>query len=121
MMDRVPGSQAAAPIPMTARAAMSEPVLGARAPKREPAANTATPASISRFLPNRSLRVPKASMKAGEGQRVGVDDPLQLRDAGVERGLHVGEGDGHDGGVEEGQEEDAADAREREPRAPPRE
>ena len=63
MMESVPGSHAAAPTPMIARAAMSDPVLGARAPNTEPPTNTTTPASITRLRPKRSPRVPKASMR----------------------------------------------------------
>src|SRR5262249_42924722 len=48
-----------------------------------------------------------------EREHVAVDDPLQRRDAGAQRGLHVGEGDAEDRVVEERQEKDGADRRQR--------
>ena len=61
-MDKVPGSDAAAPIPMTTRPAMSMSVVGATAAITEPAQKTATPASMTFLRPKRSPIVPKLSM-----------------------------------------------------------
>jgi len=61
-MDRVPGSLAAAPKPMTARPAMTRPMFGASAASTEPAQKMPTPISITRFRPNSSPTMPKASM-----------------------------------------------------------
>ena len=61
-IDRVPGSLAAAPRPMTARAAISTPVSGARAASTEPAQKMPTPASMTFLRPNSSATMPKASM-----------------------------------------------------------
>lgn len=63
-MESVPGSQAAAPIPMTPLDAISRAVLGASAPIREPTTKTDTPPSITFLRPIRSPRLPKASIKA---------------------------------------------------------
>ena len=50
----------------------------------------------------------------GEGEHVAVDDPLEARDAGPQRLLHVGERDADDRVVEERQEEDRAERGQRE-------
>ena len=89
MMESVPGSHAAAPTPMMPRAAMSDPVLGARAPKTEPAMNTTAPASMTFLRPMPVAQGAEGEHEAGEHQGVGVDDPLQLGDAGVQGGLQV--------------------------------
>ena len=47
----------------------------------------------------------EAQHEAGEGQGVPVHHPLQLTHRGVQLTLHVGQDDGDDGVVEEGQEE----------------
>jgi hypothetical protein len=61
-IDRVPGSQAAAPRPMTARAAISAPEFGARAASTDPAQKIPTPISMTFLRPNSSATMPKASM-----------------------------------------------------------
>ena len=61
-MDRVPGSLAAAPNPMTARPAMTRSMFGASADSTEPAQKMPTPISMTRFRPNSSPTMPKASM-----------------------------------------------------------
>ena len=62
-MDRVPGSLAAAPMPITARPAMSIAGLGASADSTEPAQNTPTPASMTFLRPSSSPIIPQASMR----------------------------------------------------------
>ena len=64
MSESVPGSEAAAPTPITSRPAMRTPELGASAATTEPAQKIATPASITFFRPNRSPSVPPVSMSA---------------------------------------------------------
>ena len=64
MSESVPGSDAAAPTPITTRPAMSMPVLGASAATTEPAQKIATPASITFLRPNRSPSVPPVSISA---------------------------------------------------------
>ena len=61
-IDKVPGSLAAAPRPITARAAISTPMFGASAPRTEPAQKMPTPVSITRLRPNSSATMPNASM-----------------------------------------------------------
>ena len=98
-------------MPMTTRPAMRMSVVGATAAITEPAQNTATPNRITFLRPSRSPMVPKLSIKAGKGQGVAVDHPLQLADRGVQVALHVGQHHRHDGVVEEGQEEDEQQGR----------
>src|SRR5579875_1197230 len=62
-IDRVPGSLAAAPMPITARPAMRTWTLGASADRTEPAQNVAAPASMTSFLPTSSPIIPHASMR----------------------------------------------------------
>ena len=64
MSESVPGSEAAAPSPITTRPAMRMFVVGATAATTDPAQKTATPASITFFRPNRSPSVPPVSMRA---------------------------------------------------------
>ncbi len=66
MIDSVPGSLAAAPMPMMTRPAISQSTLVARAATTEPAQKTATPASMMRFRPRMSPSIPAASMKAAK-------------------------------------------------------
>src|SRR5690349_11035926 len=63
IIDKVPGSLAAAPSPMTDRAAMSIPMLGATAASAAPAQYTPAPASMIFLRPNLSPSIPKASIK----------------------------------------------------------
>ncbi len=63
MMDKVPGSLAAAPMPMMTRPAMSQSTLPAMAATTEPAQKMATPASMIRLRPRMSPSIPAASMK----------------------------------------------------------
>ena len=64
MIDKVPGSDAAAPSPITTRPAISMLELGATAPITDPAQNTTTPRSMTRLRPKKSPSVPPASMNA---------------------------------------------------------
>ncbi len=61
-IDRVPGSLAAAPRPITARPAMSVWTFGASAHRTEPAQKTPAPASMTFFRPSSSPIIPQASM-----------------------------------------------------------
>ena len=93
-------------MPMTTRPAIRTSVSGATAAITEPAQKTVTPASITFLRPKQVADGAEAEHQAGEGQGVAVDHPLQLADRGVQATLHVGQHDGHDGVVEERQEED---------------
>src|SRR5581483_11881300 len=64
MSESVPGSDAAAPTPITIRPAMSIDGLVATAASTEPAQKIPTPVSITRFRPSRSPSVPPVSMSA---------------------------------------------------------
>ena len=64
MMESVPGSDAAAPIPMTTRPTMRRSTFEANAATIEPAQKTATPPNITRLRPRRSPSVPPANMRA---------------------------------------------------------
>ena len=63
MMDKVPGSLAAAPIPMTTRPAISQSTLLAVAARTDPAQKMATPTSMMRLRPKMSPSIPATSMK----------------------------------------------------------
>jgi hypothetical protein len=63
-IDSVAGMMNAAPIPMTARAAMSPGAELASAAASEPAAKTARPAVSARCLPNRSAIAPAINSSA---------------------------------------------------------
>ncbi len=79
----------------------------------DPAMKTTTPASMTLRRPSRSPEGAEREHEGGEQQGVGVDDPLQVGHRGVERLLQVVQRHAHDGGVEERQEEDAAQSGER--------
>ncbi len=63
MIESVPGSLAAAPIPMITRPAISQSTLEARAATTDPTQKMATPASMMRLRPRMSPNIPAASMK----------------------------------------------------------
>ena len=60
---RVSGSSRAAPPPWTMRAAISAPVLGARAAKADPATKTSRPVTYMRRRPNRSPSAAPVSIR----------------------------------------------------------
>ena len=93
IVDSVPGMSSAAPMPMTARSAMSWPGdVGERAPAPAAAAEDAdaddqrAPAAVA--VAERAGR----QQQRGERQRVGVDDPLLLGLARPEVRRQVGQG-----------------------------
>ena len=61
-MDKVSGSLAAAPRPITARPAVSTPTLGASAHRTDPAQKMPIPVSMTRLRPNSSPTMPKPSI-----------------------------------------------------------
>ena len=63
MMDKVPGSLAAAPIPITTRPTISQSTLLAVAATTEPAQKMATPTSMTRLRPKMSPSIPATNMK----------------------------------------------------------
>src|SRR5258706_9669882 len=64
MMARLPGTMRAAPMPCSARNAISIRMLGASPQAIEPAVNTATPMRKMRLRPSRSPSAPPVSMSA---------------------------------------------------------
>ena len=108
MIDRVPGSLAAAPIPMIT-AAGDEPVDVPRQRRHDGAtAEDGHPDEHDSLAAEDVAEHAGDQHEAGEGQRIAVDHPLQRGDAGVEIALDVGQADADDGVVEEGEEEDPA-------------
>ena len=86
-IDSVEGMTNAAPMPITARAAISTPGLSARAPSIEPAAKT-TQAGLQRALAAEAVAERGGGeQQPGEDQPVGVDDPLDLGVRGAEAAL----------------------------------
>src|SRR6266542_2587881 len=77
---RLDGTTSAAPTPCTARARTSAPTSGANAQAAEDAANTATPIVKTRRRPKRSAD----ENECGEEERVGLDDPLNVRNGGFQ-------------------------------------
>src|SRR6185437_6431375 len=97
--ESVAGKAIAAPRPITARAAISQPALVVNPPARLAAPTTARPASSMPLRPKRSDRLPKVRISAAK-TRLGVDDPLQLGRGGVQLPRQGGQRDVHKGRVE---------------------
>ena len=83
-IDSVAGMISAPPMPMNARLSVSCSVDVERAADTDPATNTTRPTCSAPLRPKRSLRLPVGEQEAGEHQRVGVDDPLDLAVRGAE-------------------------------------
>jgi hypothetical protein len=62
-IDRVHGIRAAAPTPITARAAVRRSGVGDQAASAEPPANTTRPPMNTHFRPTRSPRAPRVSSR----------------------------------------------------------
>ena len=77
-IDKVEGMRAAAPTPMTARAAMSRSGVSGQAAMADPAPKTTSPAMNTHLRPTRSPSAPEREQQTGEDDGIGVDDPLQL-------------------------------------------
>ena len=108
MMESVPGSLAAAPIPMIDPTG-DEPIDVARQRGHDGAATEDGDADQHDPLAAEDVAEhPGDEHEAGECERVAVDHPLQRGDPGVQIALHVGQADADDGVVQEGEEEDSA-------------
>ena len=81
---RVSGVTMAAPMPWAMRPMSSISTLVDMAAKAEAAVKMATPMTNMRRRPKRSPSAAPVSRKHCEGQRVGVDGPLELLDGGPE-------------------------------------
>ena len=113
MMDSVPGSLAAAPMPMI-DAAGDEPVdVGRQRGDDGPGAEDRDAGEHDALATEDVAEHPGRQHEAGEGQRVAVDHPLQRGDARVEIALDVRQPDADDRVVEKGEEEDRAQRRQR--------
>ena len=114
MMDKVPGSLAAAPIPMMTRPAISQSTLLASRRHDRATAEDGDPDEHDALAAEDVTEHPGDQHEAGERQRIPVDHPLQRGDPRVQVALDVGQADTDDGVVEEGEEEDPAQGGERE-------
>ena len=75
------------PTPCSMRSAISDPVFGATEQSSEPTPNPARPIRNSRFRPSRSAVDPVSISSDGDDEQVGVGDPLQARQRGVQVNL----------------------------------
>ena len=116
-MARLAGKMKAAATPISARAAISEPVVcDARGRRREQAEEDQ--ADLHGALA--AQPVPDAAagqQQAGEGQAVGVDDPLQRRDGRAQVAVQRGQRHVDDGVVDHDQEDGEAQDGEHHPAA----
>ena len=85
MIESVPGIISAAPTPWTAREATSQPSVGAKpiVAERERRRRT-TPIRKTLAAAEDVAEPPAGDEQHGEGERVGVDRPLERRERGVE-------------------------------------
>jgi hypothetical protein len=74
----------AAPIPCTARAAISQPVPGASVQATDAAANRPRPVANVRRRPSPVTQRSRGHQEHGEAEDVGVHRPLELLDRGAE-------------------------------------
>ena len=102
---RVSGATIAPPTPCTVRAASSAPADGASAAAAEAAVKSASPPRNSRRRPKRSASAAPGHEDDREGERVGVDRPLQRLERRAEVGADRGKSDGDDEVVEHDHEE----------------
>ena len=116
---RVSGSSKAAPPPWTARAAISTPVLGARAAKADPATKTEQAGHVHAAAAEPVAERGAGEHQAAEDQVVGVDGPLQVGQAGAQLGPHGRQRGRDDHDVEGGHERPHPGQRERPARPGP--
>ena len=113
----MPGSLAAAPRPITARPAIRTWTFGASADRTEPAQNTPVPVSMTFLRPSSSPIIPQASMMLAKVSAYAPTTHCRSATPACRLGLDVGERDADHGVVEEGQEQQRAQRRERHPLA----
>ena len=92
---------AAPPTPCRPRARFSSVGSPAIPQRNEAKVKIAKPIGEDAPAPEPVAERAGGEQEGGEGQRVGVDDPLQAREAGVEVALDVGQGDVDDRDVEQ--------------------
>ena len=113
MIDKVPGSLAAAPTPMITRPG-NEPVhVAGQSGHDGTAAEDGHADEHDALAAEDVAQHPRHQHEAGERQCITVDHPLQRGDSRVQVALDVGQPDADDGVVEEGEKEDAAQGGER--------
>ena len=117
MIDRVAGIMNAAPIPWTARKATRTVSSGAKPIARLENPNTITPNRNMAPAPEDVAEPAARHEQHGEGQRVGVDRPLERRQRSVQVALDRRQRDVHDGVVEHDHEQREAHRAERPPAA----
>ena len=105
----------APPTPWATRAAISHSWSVANPPSSEAAVKMTTPMVNIRRRPKRSPLRPPEEKQPAEGERVGGDDPLEARGREVELVLDRGQGDVHDGAVEDHHHLDRADQHQGQP------
>ena len=88
MIDRVAGMMNAAPMPMTARLAITCEASDARPASSAPTPKTASPPSRAPPAAEAVADRSRGEQQAGEHDRVGVDDPLELGRRRAEVALH---------------------------------
>ena len=108
MMDKVPGSLAAAPMPMMTRPAISQSTLLAVAAYDGAAAEHRDPYEHDALAAEDVTEHPGNQHEAGKCQRIPVDYPLQRGDPRMQVALDVGQAHADDGVVEECEKQDPA-------------
>ena len=114
MMDKVPGSLAAAPIPMIDPAGDQPIDVPRQRGHHGSAAEDGDPDEHDTLAPEDVTEHSGHQHEAGERQRVAVDHPLQRGDPRVQIALDIGQPDADDRVVQEGEEEHPAQRGERE-------
>ena len=107
----------APPTPCTARDRFSMSESVERPQVSEARENTASPTAKTIAAPEHVADHPGGEQEGGQGQGIGVDDPLQVRKTRMERPLDVGQGHVDDRDVEQQHENGGADRDERPPLA----
>ena len=117
-MASVAGKMSAPPMPIAARQAMSSPAEPATRGQHRGEAEHGQ-ADLQHALATEAVaEAAGGHQQAGEHQHVGVDDPLQLAGGGAELADERGQGDVHDGAVDDDDEHGRAEHGEDEPRRP---
>ena len=114
-IESVAGMMNAAPMPITARAAMSASTLDANAAAPDEMPNSDEPRGERALAAVAIAERSRGEEQAGEHERVGVDDPLQIADARPEVAHQGGERHVDDRVVDHDHEEAHAEHRERAP------
>ena len=117
MIESVAGIMNAAPTPWTARPTISHSPRCEKAMKRLESAEDDDAGDEAAAAAEDVAQAPAGDEQHGEGQRVGVDRPLQARDGDVEVALDRRQRDVHDRVVEHDHEQREAHRAERPPAA----